>query len=299
MPHPPSSKATFKGVITALVTPFRDGALDEDAFCALAERQVAAGVHGLVSAGTTGETSTLTHDEHQRVLDLCIRTAGGRIPVIAGCGANCTAEAVELVRHARCAGAAGALVVTPYYNRPSQEGLYAHYAALDAATDLPILIYNVPSRTAGDIANETVARLSRLPAIVGVKDATGELARASLMRVQCGAAFRLLSGDDPSALGYMAHGGHGCISVTSNVAPGACVEMFEAAMAGDFATALRVQDRLIRLHRALFLDASPAPTKFALSELGLCTPDVRLPLTPCAPGVRPAILEAMREAGVA
>ncbi len=293
MPQP-----LFKGVITALVTPFRNGAVDEDAFVRLVERQVAAGVHGLAPVGTTGETATLSHDEHRRVVELCIDTAAGRAPVIAGCGSNCTLEAVELVRHAKMVGADAALVVTPYYNRPSQEGIYAHYAALDAAVQLPVIVYNVPSRTASDIANETLVRLAKLPNIVGVKDATGDLARASLMRLTCGEDFVMLSGDDPTSLGYVAHGGHGCISVTSNVAPQACVAFMEAAMAGDFAAALAWQDRLIRLHKALFADASPAPTKFALSELELCTSDVRLPITPCAEAVRPLVRDTMREAGV-
>ncbi|MGC1304214.1 MAG: 4-hydroxy-tetrahydrodipicolinate synthase [Caulobacteraceae bacterium] len=287
----------FKGVITALVTPFRDGAVDEAAFKTLVERQIARGVHGLVPVGTTGETATLSHVEHKRVVELCIETAAGRVPVIAGCGSNSTAEAIDLMRHAKAAGAHGALVVTPYYNRPSQEGLYRHYAALNDAVELPILVYNVPSRTAGDISNDTLARLAALPNIVGVKDATGDLARASLMRLMCGEDFVMLSGDDPTALGYIAHGGHGCISVTSNVAPGSCAKMIEAALAGDFARALAWQDKLMRLHKALFLDASPAPVKFAMAQLKLCGDEVRLPLAPCAEAVKPAILDAMREAG--
>ena len=291
-------KPLFRGVLTALVTPFRDGAVDEPALRALVERQVEGGVHGLVPVGTTGETATLSHEEHRRVVEVCIEVAAGRIPVIAGCGSNCTAEAVDLLRHAKTVGAHGALVVTPYYNRPSQEGLYRHYAALNDAVELPVLVYNVPSRTACDIANETLARLAKLPNVVGVKDATGDLARASLMRLMCGEDFVMLSGDDPSALGYVAHGGHGCISVTSNVAPRQCVEAMEAALSGDFIAALAWQDRLVRLHKALFLDASPSPTKFALAELGLCAEDVRLPLAPCAEAVRPAVLDAMREAGV-
>ena len=195
-------------------------------------------------------------------------------------------------------GADAALVVAPYYNRPSQEGLYAHYAALNAAVQIPVIVYNVPSRTVADISNETLARLATLPNIVGVKDATGDLARASLMRLMAPEGFVMFSGDDPTALGYMAHGGHGCISVTSNVAPQACVAFMKAAMGGDFATALTWQDRLVRLHKALFADASPSPSKFALSELGLCTPDVRLPITPCAEAARPLVREAMREAGI-
>jgi 4-hydroxy-tetrahydrodipicolinate synthase len=287
----------FRGVLTALVTPFRDGVVDEAAFVALVERQIAAGVHGLVPVGTTGETATLSHDEHRRVVSLCIATAAGRVPVVAGAGSNSTAEAIELVRHARDAGAQGALVVTPYYNRPNQEGLYRHYAAINDAADLPVLVYNVPSRTSVDIANDTLARLAQLPNIVGIKDATGDMARASLQRRACGEDWGMLSGDDPSALGYMAHGGHGCISVTSNVAPGPCAAFFNACLDGDWAAALALQDRLARLHKALFLDASPAPTKFALSRLGLCAADVRLPIAPCAEAVKPEIIAAMAEAG--
>ena len=293
MSHP-----QFHGAITALVTPFQNGQVDEDAFVALVERQIAEGIHGLVPVGTTGETATLSHDEHRRVVSLCLKTVAGRVPVIAGCGSNATAESIELAKFAKAEGADAALVVTPYYNRPSQEGLYRHYEAINNAVQLPVLIYNVPSRTSVDIGNETVARLATLPNIVGIKDATGDLARASLMRQACGEGFIMLSGDDPSALGYFAHGGHGCISVTANVAPGAVASLFSALKAADWAKALYVQDRLIQLHRALFLDASPSPTKFALAHLGLCQPDVRLPIAPCAEAVQPMILEAMREAGV-
>jgi 4-hydroxy-tetrahydrodipicolinate synthase len=288
----------FKGAIPALVTPFHDGAVDEEAFIALVERQIAGGVHGLVPVGTTGETATLSHDEHRRVVELCVRTAAGRIPVIAGAGSNSTEEAIELARFAKTVGADGALVVSPYYNRPSQEGVYQHYRAINDAVQLPLLIYNVPSRTGSDVANETVARLAKLPNIVGIKDATGDLSRPSMMRLDCPDDFVLLSGDDPNALGYMAHGGHGCISVTCNVAPDAFSAFMTACMTGDWTTALYHQDRLIRLHRALFLDASPAPTKFALAHLGLCRDEVRLPVTPCRDDVRPAVVDAMREAGV-
>ncbi|MGH7022091.1 MAG: 4-hydroxy-tetrahydrodipicolinate synthase [Caulobacteraceae bacterium] len=286
----------FRGVFTALVTPFADGALDEKAFAALAERQLAAGVHGLVPVGTTGESATLTHQEHRRAVSLAVEVAAGRAPVIAGAGSNSTAEAIDLVGHAREAGAAAALVVTPYYNRPSQEGLYLHYAAIAAAVDLPIVIYNVPSRTSVDIANDTLARLAKLANVIGVKDATGDMARASLQRRALGQDWIMLSGDDPSALGYMAHGGHGCISVTANVAPGPCARFFDACLAGDWPLALNLQDRLIRLHKALFIDASPAPTKFALAHLGLCSEEARLPIAPCAQGARAEILAAMAEA---
>jgi 4-hydroxy-tetrahydrodipicolinate synthase len=288
----------FRGAITALITPFRDGAVDEDAFVALIERQIAAGIHGLVPAGTTGETSTLSHDEHRRVVELCVQTARGRVPVIAGAGSNATSEAIDLARHAKAVGADAVLVVAPYYNRPSQDGLYRHYAAINDAVQIPVITYNGPGRTVADLSNETLERLSTLPNIVGIKDATGDLTRISLQRLTCGPEWVLLSGDDPTGLGYIAHGGVGCISVTSNVAPESVAAFYNAALARDWDTALYLQDRLIRLHKALFLDASPAPTKFAMAQLGLCSDEVRLPISPCAEAVKPAILEAMREAGV-
>lgn len=292
------SNPLFRGIITALVTPFRDGALDEAAFVKLVEGQIVGGVHGLVPVGTTGETSTLSHDEHRRIVSLCIATSRGRVPIIAGCGSNSTDEAIELCRHAKAEGAHGALVVTPYYNRPSQEGLYQHYRAINDAVQIPVLVYNVPGRTGADISNETVARLAKLPNIVGVKDATGDIARASIMRLDCGDDFVLLSGDDPTALGYMAHGGHGCISVTSNVAPQQAAQFMNACLEGRWTDALYWQDRLIRLHKGLFVDASPAPTKYALSELGVCTDEVRLPITPCSGAGRDVVKELIRELGL-
>jgi 4-hydroxy-tetrahydrodipicolinate synthase len=292
------TRPLFRGVFTALVTPFRDGAIDEPTFVRLVERQIAAGVHGLVPVGTTGESATLSHEEHRRVVELCVATARGRVPVIAGAGSNSTAEAIELTRHAKEVGADATLAVTPYYNRPSQEGLYRHFAAINDAVDLPLLVYNVPSRTSVDIANETLERLSRLPHVVGIKDATGDLPRASLQRLTCGEGWVMLSGDDPSALGYVAHGGHGCISVTANVAPEACAAFFSSVLRGDWEAALRGQDKLVRLHKGLFLDASPSPTKFAMAALGLCSEEARLPVAPCAEAVKPAILAAMREAGL-
>ena len=294
MAHP-----VFRGSITALITPFREGALDEQAFVALVERQIAGGTHGLVPVGTTGESVTLSLEEHQRVVELCVRTARGRVPVIAGAGANDTRKAVELVRFAKTVGADAALVVTPYYNKPSQEGLYRHFAAINEAVQLPVVLYDVPSRTGVTFAVETVARLAELPNVIGIKDATGDLAKASQLRAAVGEEFVWLSGDDPTALGYYAHGGGGCISVTSNVAPEGCAAFHEACLKGDHETARFWQDRLIRLHKALFLDNSPAPTKFALAHLGLCTEEVRLPLAPCSEAVRPEILEALREAGAA
>ncbi len=292
------SQSRFRGVLPALITPFRDGAVDEDAFVRLVERQIEGGVHGLVPAGTTGESATLSHDEHRRVVELCVRTAGGRVPVIAGAGSNSTAEAIELTRHAKAVGADAVLMVTGYYNRPSQEGLFRHYEAVSAAVDMPVVVYNVPGRTAVDVSNETLARVAKLPNVIGVKDATGDVARVSQQKLVCGEDWVLLSGDDPTALGYMAHGGHGCISVTANVAPAACAQFFDACLAADYDKARALQARLIRLHKALFLDASPAPTKFALAELGLCSEEARLPIAPCSEAVKPAIRAAMKDAGV-
>lgn len=292
------SQPLFKGLFPALVTPFRDGAVDEEAFIRLVERQIAGGVHGLVPVGTTGETATLSHDEHRRVVELCVATSRGRVPVIAGAGSNSTAEAIELVRHAKAIGADAALVVTPYYVRPNQEGLYAHYRAVNDAVQLPVVVYNVPGRTGVDISNEVLARLAKLPNIVGIKDATGDLARASQQRLMCGEGWTMLSGDDPTGLGYLAHGGHGCISVTSNVAPEQTSAFYNAALSGDWAGALQHQDRLIRLHKALFTDASPAPTKAALAHLGLCADEVRLPLVAASDASRQEVLAAMRDAGV-
>ncbi len=291
------SRLPLKGAFTALITPFLRGAVDEDAFARLIERQIAAGIHGLVPMGTTGEASTLSNAEHERVMELCVELAAGRVPVIAGAGANSTIRAVQLVRHASKVGADAALVVAPYYNRPSQEGLFRHYAAIAEAVDFPVIVYNVPSRSGVDIADATMARIAALPGVVGVKDATGDLVRASLQRLTCGPDWRMLSGDDPTALGYMAHGGHGCISVTANVAPRPVAAFFDACMAKDWDKALLLQDELIDLHRALFLDASPAPTKFALAQLGLCGEDSRLPIAPCAETAKPAILAAMARAG--
>jgi 4-hydroxy-tetrahydrodipicolinate synthase len=292
------SAPLFKGVITALATPFRDGAVDAEAFAALLEHQIAAGVDGVVPVGTTGESAVLSHEEHQRVVSLCVEVVAGRVKVLAGAGSNRTETAISLVRDAKRAGADGALVVTPYYNRPGQEGLYRHFEAINDAVDLPVMLYNVPSRTGVDLSNDTVARLAALPNIVGIKDATGDVGRASLMRLRVPESFALISGDDPSFLGYVAHGGGGVISVTSNVAPAACVAQWRALQAGDWGGALAWQDRLIRLHKALFLDASPAPTKYALARLGFCREELRLPLVPCSDAVKPELEAALREAGV-
>jgi len=288
----------FKGVITALITPLRDGKVDEAAFTSLLERQIAAGVHGVVPMGTTGESATLHLDEHQRVVELCVKAAAGRIRVIAGAGSSATDKAIELVRFAKTVGADGALVVTPYYNRPSQAGMAAHFEAIAEAVQLPILLYNVPGRTGVDLANDTVAGLAAHPNIVGIKDATGDLTRVAWMRNHIEGQFDLISGDDGTYLGYLAHGGIGAISVTSNVAPEAMVAMHEAAMANDFASAREWNDRLAALHKALFLDNSPSPAKYALSRLGLCGEEVRLPLSVTAEAVRPVLDRAMVEAGL-
>jgi 4-hydroxy-tetrahydrodipicolinate synthase len=288
----------FKGVITALITPLRDGKVDEAAFTQLLERQIAAGIHGVVPMGTTGESASLTLDEHKRVVELCVQVAAGRIRVIAGAGSSATDKSIELARFAKTVGADGALIVTPYYNRPSQAGLAQHFEAIAEAVQLPVLLYNVPGRTGVDMANETVARLAAHPNIVGIKDATGDLARVSWMRTNIGGQFDLISGDDPSYLGYHAQGGVGVISVTSNVAPEAMVALHEAAAVGDYATARDWQDRLIGLHRALFLDNSPAPTKYALSRLQLCSEEIRLPLSLTSDAVKPAIDRAMADAGL-
>lgn len=289
---------TFKGIITALITPLRDGKVDEAALKALVERQVAAGVHGVVPMGTTGESATLTAEEHARVVEAVVEAVAGRIRVIAGAGSSSTDATIEKVRHAKTIGADGALVVTPYYNRPSQEGLARHFEAVAEAVQLPVLLYNVPGRTGVDLANETVARLARHPNLVGIKDATGDMARVAWMRTHVEGRFDLISGDDPSFLGYMAQGGHGVISVASNVAPEAMVALYDAVQAADLESARLWQDRLIDLYRALFLDNSPAPAKYALARLGLCLEDVRLPLAPVAEAVRPAIERAMVAAGV-
>lgn len=292
------SQPLFRGAITALITPFRDGAVDEEAFADLVERQIVAGIHGLVPVGTTGETSTLSHEEHKRVVELCVSVAGGRVPVIAGAGSNSTDEAIELSRHAKTVGADGVLIVSPYYNRPSQEGIYQHYKAVNDAVQIPVLVYNVPSRTSSDMSHEVLVRLSQLPNIVGIKDATSDMGRCSFQRADCGDDWTPISGDDNSCLGYMAHGGQGVISVTANVAPEGMAAMMNACLSGDWTTALYWNDRLAKLHAALFLDSSPSPTKFALSQLELCSEEIRLPLVPCYDGVKPNILAAMREAGV-
>jgi 4-hydroxy-tetrahydrodipicolinate synthase len=282
----------------ALVTPFRDGAVDFDTLGALVDWHIAEGSSAIVPVGTTGESPTLSHDEHAAVVEAVVKAARGRVPVIAGAGSNATAEAIDLVRHAAKVGADAALVVTPYYNKPTQAGMIAHYTALHDASDLPIIIYNIPGRSVVDMTPETMGRLARLPRIVGVKDATGKLERVSQQRITCGADFIQLSGEDATALGFNAHGGVGCISVTANVAPRLCAKFQAATLAGDYRKALDYQDRLMPLHEAIFIEPGLAGAKYALSVLGLCAPEVRLPLVPVTEATQARIREAMRHAGL-
>ena len=288
----------FRGSMPALVTPFtKDGALDEAALERLCDWQIAEGSHGLVPVGTTGESPTLTHEEHGRVVEIAVRVADGRVPVIAGCGSNNTKEAVDLARHAERTGADACLVVTPYYNKPSQRGLVAHFEAVADATALPVFIYNIPGRSIVDMLPETMGRLARSRAnIAGVKDATAKMDRVSAQRAACGHDFVQLSGEDATALGFNAHGGTGCISVTANVAPRLCAEFQTASVAGDTARALHLQDQLYPLHHALFLEPNPGGAKFALSLLGRCENVQRSPLVPIAPETEDAVRDAMRHA---
>lgn len=290
----------FRGSIPALVTIFRDEALDENAFLDFVRWQVAEGSHALVPCGTTGESATLTSAEHRRVIELAVEGADGRVKVIAGCGSNDTARAIELTRSAKEAGADAALHVPPYYNRPNQEGIYAHLAAIAQSVDIPIILYNVPARTITDISVETMARLARIGNVIGVKDATGNLARVSAQRAACGDDFVQLSGNDDMALGFSAMGGTGCISVTANVAPRLCAEFQNACLSGDWKGALQLQDKLYPLHAALFTDASPGPVKYALSRVrsGISA-ELRLPMTPPSESSRKAVDDALAHAGLA
>lgn len=288
----------FKGSFPALVTPFKNGAVDWDTLKKLVEWHIAQGSHGLVPVGTTGESPTLSHEEHMRVVEVVVEAAAGRVPVIAGAGSNATAEGVELIRHAEKAGANAALVVTPYYNKPTQRGLVAHFTAMHDACALPIIIYNIPGRSVVDMSPETMGQLAALPRIVGVKDATGDLSRVAKQRLTCGAGFVQLSGEDATAVGFNAMGGVGCISVTANVAPKLCAEMQEATLAGDYAKAVSYQDLLMPLHTAIFLEPGVAGAKYAMSLLGLCTPEVRLPLTGLSEPTQEAIRLAMQKAAL-
>ncbi len=290
--------ARLRGSMTALVTPFRDGAFDEQAFRKFVRWQIEQGSHGLVPTGTTGESPTLTHAEHDRVVEACIDEAGGRVPVVAGAGSNSTAEAIERAQHAERAGADAVLVVTPYYNKPTQGGLYAHFKAINDAVGIPIIIYNIPPRSVVDMSVETMARLFELKNIVGVKDATAKIDRVSQQRLAMGESFIQLSGEDATAIGYNAHGGHGCISVVANVAPRLCADLQEATLSGDYAKALRIQDRLYPLQSGLFVEANPGPVKYALSRLGHMNEELRLPLVTISDATRRIVDDALRHAGL-
>ena len=288
----------FNGSMTALVTPFRNGELDLDTLKKLVEWQIDQGTRGLVPVGTSGESPTLSHAEHETVVETVVRAAAGRVPVIAGAGSNNTAEAVRFTRFAHGVGADAALVVTPYYNKPTQRGLIAHFTAVHDCADIPIFIYNIPGRSIVDMSPATMGTLAGLKRIIGVKDATGDVARASQQRASCGAGFIQLSGEDASALGFNAHGGTGCISVTANVAPRLCAEFQTATLAGDYARALDYQDRLMPLHEAIFIEPGLVGAKYALSRLGLCPTEVRSPLTELEDSTKSAIDAAMTHAGI-
>jgi len=287
----------FKGAITALITPFNNGEIDEKALVKFINWQIEQGINGFVPVGTTGETPTLSHAEHEKVIDICIKTVAGRVPVIAGAGSNSTREAVRLVKFAQKAGADGVLCVAPYYNKPSQEGLFQHFSAIANATDLPVLLYNIPGRSIVDISTKTMARLNKAHKnIVGVKDATGDLGRVSLQREAVGHDFVQLSGEDMSAIGYNAHGGHGCISVVSNVAPKLFSSLQSASLSGDFELALSIQDKLTPLMQALFIEPSPAGVKYVASRLGLCSEEMRLPIVPASEATKKILDAAMEHA---
>jgi len=293
-----TAKTSFRGSFTALVTPFNNGSLDEKAFRDLVNWQIAEGTKGLVPVGTTGESPTLSHEEHGQVVEWCVEEARGRVPVVAGAGSNSTKEAISLARHAEKSGADAVLVVTPYYNKPTQEGLFAHFKAINDSIGIPIIIYNIPPRSVIDMSVDTMRRLFELKNIAGVKDATANVARVSQQRAAMGPDFNQLSGEDATALGFMAHGGHGCISVTSNVAPRLCAEFQDSCLKGDYANALRLQDKLMPLHTALFVETNPAPAKFALSLVGKCAETVRLPMVPLAEKTRAVVRDAMVHAGL-
>jgi 4-hydroxy-tetrahydrodipicolinate synthase len=293
-----AAKTNFRGSFTALVTPFKNGSLDEAGFRQFVSWQIAEGTHGFVPVGTTGESPTVNHDEHKRVVEWCIAEAKGRVPVIAGAGSNSTQEAVELSKHAEKAGASAVLIVTPYYNKPTQEGLYQHFKAINDAIGIPIIIYNIPPRSVIDMSVDTMKRLYELKNIAGVKDATANLVRVSQQRAELGEEFNQLSGEDGTALAFNAHGGHGCISVTSNVAPRLCSEFQSACQRGDYAEALKLQDKLMPLHVNLFLETNPAPVKYALSLLGKMSADVRLPMVPVSEPTKVAVRNAMVHAGL-
>ena len=288
----------LKGSMPALVTPFKDGAVDVDTLKSLVDWHIEQGSHGLVPVGTTGESPTLTHEEHEMVVSEVVKAAAGRVPVIAGAGSNNTAESLRFMAHAKEVGATAALVVTPYYNKPTQAGLIAHFKTLHDACELPIVIYNIPGRSVVDMSPQTMGELAKLPRIIGVKDATGDLARVCEQRITCGADFLQISGEDATAHGFNAQGGIGCISVTANAAPKLCAELQNACLAGDYATALDLQDKLMPLHQAIFTEPGLVGAKYAMSQLGLCSDEVRLPLTPLSDSTKGLIRDALRHAGL-
>jgi 4-hydroxy-tetrahydrodipicolinate synthase len=288
----------FKGSFTALITPFQNGKVDEDAFARLVDWQIKEGTHGLVPCGTTGESPTLSTDEHKRVIALCVEVARKRVPIIAGAGSNSTEEAIDLTRYSKAIGADATLHVMPYYNKPTQDGLYLHIKAISDAVDLPIILYNVPVRTITDMSVATMARAAKLKNVVGVKDATANVARVSSQKAACGDKFIQLSGEDGTALGFNAHGGVGCISVTSNIAPRLCAEFQNACLAGDYAKARKLHDRLMPLHETLFVETNPGPVKYAASRLGLCSEEARLPLAPLTGASKKAVDAALAQVGL-
>lgn len=288
----------FKGIITALLTPFIDGKVDEKGFQAFVERQISLGIHGVVPCGTTGESPTLSHAEHSRVIEACIEVVNGRVPVIAGAGSNSTTEAIMMAKHAKVVGADAILVATPYYNKPTQEGLYQHFKAIHDAVEIPMILYNIPGRSVIDMKDETTVRLAKLPNVIGIKDATGDITRLSSLRAMLGESFLYLSGDDASTLGFLAQGGHGCISVSSNLVPDRCVAMLDAWNAGDTIQALAIHESLMPLHRHLFVETSPGPVKYAASLMGFCHPELRLPMVEPSDPNKAIIRQALQDVGL-
>ena len=289
--HP---QVRFSGAFTALITPFKNGAVDEDAFVKLVEWQIEQGIHGLVPVGTTGESPTLSHEEHDRVIELCVKTAAGRVPVIAGAGSNSTAEAVRLAKHAEDVGADGVLIVSPYYNKPTQAGLFAHFNAVAEAISVPVIVYDIPGRSIVRVDDDTMAKLATIKNIAGVKDAVGDAARPTRLLNLIGEDFAQLSGEDATCLPYLAAGGHGCISVVSNIAPALCAQMHEAFAKGDVARAMQINRQIMPLHDGMFTEASPGPVKYAASLLGICEPDTRLPLVEISSASKQVVEEALK-----
>ena len=288
----------FKGAHTALITPFKGGQIDEESFRSFIDFQISEGIHGLVPVGTTGESPTLSHEEHKLAVELCVQQADKRVPIIAGTGSNNTEEAIDLTRHAESAGADAALVVTPYYNKPTQKGLYSHFEAISKNTKLPIIIYNIPGRSIVDMSTETMKSLFKIENIVGVKDATSNIPRVYESKTVIGENFNQLTGDDATTLAFMTYGGHGSISVTSNIAPKLCSQFMQLCLSKDFAEATKINDKLMPLHHALFVESSPGPVKYAASKLGLCGEEIRLPLTLISDETKVLVDKALKHASL-